>query len=288
MWSDPRFVARALLREMKDDRVPGLAAEISFFVVLSLFPGLLIAAGLLSFVDVLLGADVAAQIQDRVMGTIDTVLTDRAAPVTRSMEAVFEGEMGGLLTFATLGALVTLSGAWAVVIEALNLAYGTQEKRSWLRRRFLGLALGLATLVVVVTALVVVVIGPLFGQGAELAGLVGLGGAFAWVWNLLRLPFLGVILTAWLVFVFHHAPNRRTPWRASLPGAVTTSALWLVATAGLHLYLRVAGARNPLLGAFGGGVIVMTWAYLLSIALLIGGELNAILQDRRERRERRP
>lgn len=288
MWSDSRFVARALVREVRDDRVPGLAAEISFFVVLSLFPGLLIAAGLLSFIDVLLGADVAAQIQERATSTLDAVLTERASPATRSMEAVFEGEMGGLLTFATLGALVTLSGAWAVVIEALNLAYDAQEKRSWLRRRLLGLALGLATLVVVVTTLVVVVIGPLLGQGAELADLVGFGAAFGWIWNLLRVPVLGVIVTAWLVFVFHHAPNRRTPWRASLPGAVTTSVLWLVATAGLHLYLRVAGARNPLLGAFGGGVIVMTWAYLLSLALLIGGELNAILHDRREQRDRCP
>ena len=56
--------------------------------------------------------------------------------------------------------------------------------------------------------------------------------------------------------------------------------LWLLATAGFHLYLRVVGDRNPVLGAFGGGVIVMTWIYLLSLFMLVGGELNAMLADR--------
>ena len=60
-------------------------------------------------------------------------------------EAVFDGEYGGLLTVASLGALVTLSGAWAVVVQALNLAYDSDEHRPWLRRRLLGLGLGLMT-----------------------------------------------------------------------------------------------------------------------------------------------
>lgn len=276
-----RVLVRAVLGQVKQDRVPGLAAEIAFFVVLSLFPGLLIAASLLSYLDVLVSADVAQEAKSRVTGSLEAILTDRAAGTVESVEAVFDGEYGGLLTFATIGALVTLSGAWAVAIDALNLAYDTTERRSWLRRRSLGLGLGLATVVIVVVSLAVVAIGPLLGRGEDLADLVGLGSAFAWTWNLLRLPLLFVALTLWVTFVFHHAPNRQTPWRTGLPGALTTSVLWLLATAGFHLYLRIAGDRNPVLGAFGGGVIVMLWVYLLSIALLVGGELNAILAARR-------
>ncbi len=276
-----RPLVRTLVRESGDDRVLGLASEIAFFAVLSLFPGLLIAASLLSFLDLLVGADVAAETQARVTGALEVILTDRASRTVESVEAVFDGQYGGLLTFATIGALVTLSSAWTVVIDALNLAYAVPEKRSWVRRRLVGLGLGLATVAVLVLALAVVVIGPLFGRGEDLAEMVGLGSAFVWMWNLLRLPLLFVGITAWLMVVFRRAPNRRTPWRDALPGALTTSILWLLATGGFHLYLRVAGDQNPLLGVFGGGVIVMTWVYLLSLALLVGGELNAILHDER-------
>ncbi len=61
---------------------------------------------------------------------------------------------------------------------------------------------------------------------------------------------------------------------------MATTALWLVASAGFRVYLEIAADGNPVLGAFGGGAIVMTWAYLLSLALLLGGELNAVLMQR--------
>ena len=278
-------LGREVLAEARKDRVLGLGAETAFFSVLSLFPGLLFATSLLSLLDVLVGADVADRTQARVTGALDLVLTGQAAETVRNVETLFEGDYGGLLTFATVGALVTISGAWAVLIEALNLAYDTTELRSWWRRRLLGLGLGLVTVVIVVLALTLVVVGPLLGRGEEVADLVGLGTAFVVVWNVLRLPVLFVVVTLWLLLVFHHAPNRRTRWLESLPGAVATSTLWLVATAGFHLYLRVAGERNPVLGAFGGGAVVMIWVFLLSVALLLGGELNAVLAERRSGRE---
>lgn len=273
----PSAVVRSVLKEAQRDRVPGLAAEIAFFTVLSLFPGLLILAGLLGFLDLVVGPDSATGIQTRVVEALRLILTDRASGTVDAVAGVFGGEHGGLLTFATIGALATLSGAWAVVIGALNQAYDVPEQRSWLRRRLLGLLLATATLVVVVLTLAVVVIGPLLGRGDELAGLVGLGSAFSWTWNVLRLPLLFLAVTCWLTVVLHRAPNVRIPWRRAVPGAVLTAGLWLVATAGFALYLRLVGDRNPVLGAFGGGVIVMIWAYLLSLALLLGGELNAVL-----------
>lgn len=276
-------LVRVLAHEVAKDRVAGLAAEIAFFAVLSIFPALLIAAGLLSYLEALVGAEVAARTEARVTDALALVLTDRGAPVLDSVQAVFSGEYGGLLTVASLGALVTLSGAWAVVVQALNLAYDSEEHRPWLRRRLLGLGLGLMTVVVVVVALAVVVVGPLLGRGSDVADVVGLGGAFEAFWDLARLPLLFLVLVGWLALVYHLAPNRRTPWRAALPGAVATTLLWLGASAAFGLYLRTLGEGNPLLGVFGGGVVVLTWMYLLALALLLGGELNALLHDGKHR-----
>lgn len=276
-------VGRRYAQGVNDDRLLGLAAETAFFVVLGIFPGLLIAASLLGLLDVVVGADVADRAQSTILSAVDLVLTEEAAGARESIANLFQETRGQLLTFAVLGAMVTLSGAFGVVINALNMAYDTTERRSWLRRRLLGLLMGLVTMVVVALALTVLTIGPLFGRGESLAESLGLGDAFVFAWDVLRLPVLVVGVVLWTATLFHYAPSRRTRWRDALPGALLTTVLWIAASIGFHLYLRIVAGANPVLGAFGGGVIVMTWVYLLSLSLLLGGELNSILRLRRRR-----
>lgn len=276
-WPRTRLFGRRLLAETAHDRLAGLAAETAFFVVLSIFPGLLIAASLLGVLDVVVGQDVAVQAQERVVGALRLVLTDEASGAVSSVENLFVNSSGQLLTLAGLGGVVTISGAFAVVIAALNTAYDTGESRAWWKRRLLGLGLAVASMLVVALALVVLVVGPLFGRGDELADVVGLGATFTLVWDLVRLPVMVLAVVVWAAAMFHLAPARRTRWRDALPGAVLTAVLWLLGSGGFHLYLRLVSDENPILGAFGGGVIVMVWVYLLSLALLLGGELNAVL-----------
>jgi membrane protein len=275
---------RDYVDEVLDDRLPGLAAETAFFVVLSLFPGLLVAGSLLGLLDGIVGAQVAGQAQERVLDVLSLVLTDEASGLLDSVRSLFEQSRGGLLTFATAGALVSLSGAFAVAVNALNLAHDAAESRSWLRRRIVGLIMAVGTLLLAVLALTVLIVGPLFGRGQDLADLVGLGSAFTFVWDVVRLPAMGAVILLWTTAVLRFAPSRRIRWRDALPGAVLTAALWGAASAGFRVYLGFAAESNPVLGAFGGGAILMTWVYLLSLSLLLGGELNAVrIQRRRER-----
>jgi len=277
-----RGAGRQYVHEILDDRLPGLAAETAFFLVLSIFPALLVGGSLLGLLEVLVGNDVAELARDRVLGLLSTVLTDEASGVVESVRSLFENSRGGLLTFATAGALVSLSGAFAVAINALNLAHDAAETRSWLRRRLLGLVLAIGTLLLGVVGLGVLVVGPLFGRGEQLADLVGLGSAFAFVWDGVRLPAMALLLLTWATILLRMAPSRRVRWRDAVPGALLAGVLWGSATVGFRVYLGFAAEGNPVLGAFGGGAIVMTWTYLLSLGLLLGGELNAVLMQRRE------
>ena len=279
---------RRYVDEVLDDRLPGLAAETAFFAVLSTFPALLVAGSLLGLLEVVVGREVAQEAQGRVLDVLSLVLTDEASGVLESVRSLFEDSRGGLLTFATVGALVSLSGAFAVAINALNLAHDADETRSWVKRRLLGLAMAVATLVLVALSLTVLIVGPLFGRGAQLADLVGLGGAFVFAWDVVRLPAMAAVLLLWATAVLRSAPSRRLRWRDALPGALLAALLWGAASAGFRVYLGFAAATNPVLGAFGGGAIVMIWVYLLSLSLLLGGELNAArLQHRRARPEHR-
>lgn len=279
-WRATSREVRGYLREVREDRLPGLAAETAFFAVLSIFPGLLVAGSLLGVVGAVVGPSVTERAQQRVLDALSLVLTQQAGGVLEAVRSLFEDSRGGLLTLATAGALVTLSGAFAVAVNALNLAHDTGETRSWLRRRLLGLALALGTVLLGALTLVVLVVGPLLGRGAEVADVVGLGGAFSAGWDVLRVPVTGAALLLWATALLRIAPNTAVRWRDALPGAVATTALWLVASAGFRVYLEIAAGGNPVLGAFGGGAIVMTWAYLLSLGLLLGGELNAVLMQR--------
>lgn len=272
-----------IVREADRDRLLGLSAETAFFAVLSVFPALLVAVSLLGVLDVLVGADVAAEAQQRVTDGLRAVLTDQASDAVAAVENLFEDRRGSLLTLATVGALVTLSGAFAVAVNALNLAYDAEESRSWLRRRLIGLALALGTLLLFVLAAGAFVVGPLLGGGREVADLVGLGEVFAVAWDVLRVPVLVLLLVVWTATLYRVAPNRRMRWRDGLPGAFAAVGLWGLVTVGLRVYVELAASRNPVIGAFGGGVIVMLWTYLLSLALLLGGELNAVLHERRGR-----
>ena len=278
-----RAKVRPFVAEVLDDRLTGLAAETAFFAVLSLFPGLLVGSSLLGLLEQVVGRDAAEQARTQVLDLLGLVLTEEASGLLDGVRSLFEQSRGGLLTFATVGALVSLSGGFAVAVGALNEAHDTDETRSWLRRRLLGLAMAVGTLVVAVVALVVLVVGPLFGRGERLADLVGLGPAFTFAWDALRLPAMALVLLLWATTVLRIAPNRWLRWRDALPGAVLVAVLWAVATVGLRIYLDIAADTNPVLSAFGGGAIVMTWAYLLSLALLLGGELNAMRLQARER-----
>jgi membrane protein len=277
--------ARTYVQEALDDRLPGLAAETAFFAVLSIFPGLLVAGSLLGLLDTLVGAQVAERAQDRVLDALSLVLTDEASGVLESVRSLFEDSRGELLTFATVGALVSLSGAFAVAVNALNFAHDSAETRSWPRRRLLGLGMAVGTLLLAVLAVTVLIVGPLFGRGEQLADLVGLGGAFTFVWDVVRLPTMAAVLLLWATALLRLAPSRRLRWRDALPGALLAALLWGLASAGLRVYLGFAADSNPVLGAFGGGAIVMTWIYLLSLSLLLGGELNAVLLQQRRQGE---
>lgn len=278
---------RRYLREVLDDRLLGLAAETAFFTVLSVFPGLLVLASLLGLLEPLVGARLAEQAQEQVVRALSLVLTDQAAGLLDSVRSLFADNRSGLLTAATAGALVSLSGAFAVAVGGLNLAHDVVETRPWWRRRLLGLAMAASTVVLATLVLAAVVVGPLLGQGRRVADLVGLGDTFATAWDLARLPAVALVLVLWVTALLHLAPNRRLPWRAAVPGAVLTVGLGLVASVGFRLYAGFAVQRNPVLGVFGGGAILMTWVYLLSLSLLLGGELNAVLVQRRERADAR-
>ena len=142
------------------------------------------------------------------------------------------------------------------------------------------MAVGMAgmSLVVVAIVLAMMVLGPLLGTGRDVAGpRVRTGLRQLWDW--LRSPVVVTVVIAWAATVYHLAPSRRTPWRADLPGAVLSAAVWAGVSVGLQVYLRLAANDNPVL--FSGRVPDRAALALpTGCRAAVGAELNAAIARR--------
>lgn len=276
LWEWTYVAARELLDEWSKDRVGGLAAEIAFFSLLGFFPAVVALAAALGSADALIGESTAAD--------IETWLVDRMVDVfggdnslEETVRELFEGGNGGALTVGALIAVYAASRGFTAVVRALDVAYDHDHLRGWLSTRLVGLGLTLVTVLVAAVVLTMIVVGPLLGEGNELASDLGISSVFGTLWDWLRWPLVFVVLVAWAATVYHVAPNHTSPWRSELPGALVAAVWWSVVSLGFSSYLAVASSgANAIFGLLGGAISLLFWLYLMSMGLLLGAEINSL------------
>ncbi len=272
-------VTRQTAHDSKKDRLTGLAAEVAFFSLLSVFPGLLTIAAGLGALDSLFGSALLARVQREVISVLETFLTDKAAGTAEAIEALFEGGSGGVFTFGFVVALWSASRGMSTVMRALAEIYDVEDTRSRVRTRLLAVGLAVASMVLIVVTLTALVVGPLFGVGRKIAAWLGAADVYGAVWQWAGVPVAFAALLVWAALVFHSVPHRHVGWRQHVGGAALTGILWLVGSGGLRLYLQLFGG-NPIFGILGGALVVLLWMYFLSLALLVGAQLNSVLTER--------
>ena len=274
------WLIRFLYRSWHDDRVSGLAAEIGFFALLSLFPLLLVSSATLGFFGSILGRDLAASVEGQVTEW-SAQLFGAEGGVTDAVISLFSGSSTSALTLGIVATLYTASRGFAAVVRALDVAYGHDTTRGWVGTQVVGILLAIGTIVVGSLTLAGLVIGPLFGREDFVGdGLVGDVLTFLWIW--LRYPAAVLILVSWAATIFHVAPNRRAQWRDELPGAGFTALFALLATLAFSVYLRtLSSSTNAIFGVIGTAITLQLWLFLLAIGLVLGAEVNAAFALRR-------
>ena len=278
--SEARQIVGEVVGEWQEDRVSGVAAEIAFWAVLSLFPSLIVVAATLGLLEGVIGTGAAADVENSIVENLEDILGTPDSNTISEVEQLFSTSNAGLFTFGVVTALYSASRAFAAIIKGLDVAYDVDLPRTGIGARVLGIALALGSLLVGAITLTLVVVGPLFGRGSELADDFGVGGWFATVWDWVRFPLAVGVLIAWAATIYHVAPRHYSPWRWDLPGAVVAAVGWLAAAWGFQFYLDFAGGSNAVLSFFGGGLALMLFTYLLALVLLVGAELNEVLAER--------
>lgn len=270
----PDTLKRTVLRFF-DDHMVQWAAALTFFAVLSLFPALLALA---AFVGVL-GAPVVQPLIDNVSEVAPGPARDLTLAALRSIEGGGAGS-GGAFGVAVLVALWSASAYVGAFIPASNVVWGVDEARPIWRKLIVRVLLTLVLLaLVVVTALGVVLTGPIARQ---VGNVVGLGDAAVDLWGVAKWPFLALAMMGLLTVLYWTSPNVRHPGvRWVTPGSVVAVTLWILGSLAFTMYVANFGSYNATYGAIGGVLVFLLWLWISNIAILLGAELNAEIERTR-------
>ena len=266
------------VRDSFEDRLPGLAAEVSFYLLLSLPPLLLVGLGALGYVGDLFGAEAVDTVQQEIIDVAARVLSaDTIDDVVRpAVEGLLAEGRADILSIGAILALWSGSRALKVIVQAVTIAYDLEDHRTWWQHRLLGLGLTVAGVLMLAVVLPLLVVGPEAGEA--LAGRFGLASAFETVWRIAYFPIvilLGLSLLAW---VYHVVPPHSTRWRRDVPGALLAFVIWLVGSFGLRVYATQFVESDSAYSYFGTPLVLLLWIYITSVALLVGAELNAEIE----------
>lgn len=280
-WPDLRRLVVRTLADTVEDRVPGMAAEMAFFAVLSLPPLLLVVVGAVGFVvGGLPEADLVA-IEGALLDALSALLSQD------TVEQVLADPVGRLLRegrsdLLSLGLVLTLwsaSRSTNVLLRVLIIAYDLADHRKPWQRRLLAVGLTVAGVLVAVVVLPLVVIGP--DVAAETLSLLGVSGTgLARFWPLTYWIGVGGVGLAALTWIYHVAPGWYTPWRRDLPGAVLAMLGLVAASAGIRVYTSgfATFSSNDTFRGLAAPLVLMLWVWASGIAVLVGAELNAEIE----------
>ena len=269
------------LRTLDDsfrDRVPGLAAEIAFFTLLSLPPLLVTVLAAVGEVGDLVGRDWRVRLATTIQDGANLILTGEGMELLREFltgpTGLIEQSQGSLVGIGFLITLFSASRALRVVSTALTIAYDLRATRPPWQDRLWGVVLTFAGLLVAMVVGPVIVAGP--DAGATLSDLLGGVPGLTDAWEGAYWPATGITLTLLIAALYHFAAPWRTPFRRDLPGAVLAMVLWLIGTAGLRVY--VTQAIGDSYGFIATPLVILLWIYVSALVLLLGAELNAEIE----------
>jgi membrane protein len=278
-------------------RATGHAAEMAFFAILTLVPSTVAVGAALGVFKQVLGADLVSRAEDAVTEAVRTIMGPEIADdaITPFVHAQLSQPHGGVAIGGLLIAWWLSMRLFEATGHALDTVYGVADGRRTYVTRLLALAFALVSVVLVSMTVEMMVAGPLGRPGSGPVRWLGLGDAYTVVWSVIRWPLLLAIVVAFLVALYRFSPNVRHCWRDCIPGAVVGAVLWILAAVGFRLSTAVGlhtstgvATDDPTVRIIGQSVnaVVATviWAYLASIAILLGGEFNAALGERRRRR----
>jgi membrane protein len=257
---------KTLKNEYTRDKVSDVAGSLTFFGVLALFPFLLF---LVSLASVIIDP---AQAQVLIKELAQVAPQEVVAIIGDRLQSLAAGNNVGLLTVGAVGAIWAASGGIVSLMKALNTAYGVEEKRPFWKVRGVALLSTLAAAALSIIAAAVAVATPAIADK--------LGGPFPTLVTWLRLPLAGMMMMFLWALLYYALPDVKQKFKFITPGSIVGVVIWVLASWGFSKYVANFGKYDANYGAIGGVIVMLLWMWITAQVLLLGAEINAILEHR--------
>jgi len=261
------------VKEFSNDEMPTYASALAYQMLFSLFPFLLFLIAMIGFLHL---PDFFSWLREQASLVLPGKALDSVNPVIDQLQQ----SKGGLLSFGIIAALWTASAAVRSLMSAMNAAYDVAEGRPLWKRLPLSVlyTVGLAGMLLCAAALMV--LGPQVMNWV--AGQIGLESITVTIWTIARWPVVVLLLTLAVALMYYLMPDVDQRFRFLTPGAVLAVVVWILASMGFAYYVTNFADYNAMYGSIGAIIILLLYFYISSAVLLLGAEMNAVIEHMSE------
>ena len=269
-------VLKRTVREFNGDHLTDLAAALTYYGILAIFPMLVVIVSLLG----LLGHSVTQSLINNLgavaPGTARQIFTSAVKNIQSS-----QGTAGIAFVVGLVVAMWSASGYVAAFMRASNVVWDVEEGRPFYKTMPVRLGVTFVTVILLtLSAAAVVFTGSL---ASKVGNLIGVGSTAVQIWDIAKWPVLALIVVLILAILYYAAPNVRQPgFRWVTPGGILAVVLWIAASAAFAFYVANFSSYNKTYGALASVVIFLVWLWITNIVILLGAELNAEIERGRQ------
>ncbi len=269
-------VIKRTLKEFSSDHLTDLAAALTYYGVLAMFPMLIVIVSVLGLIGNSVTQPLIQNLNTVAPGPAKTIFISAIHNIQSGRGAATVGFIAGLAA-----ALWSASGYIAAFMRASNVVWDVEEGRPIYKTIPIRLVVTLVTVILLtISAAAVVFTGPLASQ---LGNLIGVGSTAVQAWDIAKWPFMAVIVAVILAILYYTGPNVRQPgFRWVTPGGTLAVVLWIVASALFAFYVASFSSYNKTYGALASVVVFLVWLWITNVVILFGAELNAELERGRQ------
>ena len=269
-------VFKRTLKEYKADNLPDLAAALTYYGVLAIFPMLIVLVSVLG----LIGNSVTQPLIDNLgkvaPGAAKQIFTSAITNIQKN-----QGTAGVLVIVGLAGALWSASGYVGAFMRASNVVWDVEEGRPIWKTIPVRIGVTVVTLLLLTAGAIAVTFTG--GLAREVGNVIGVGNTAVQIWDIAKWPVLVILVAVMLAILYYAAPNVKQPgFHWVTPGGLLAVLLWIAASALFALYVANFSSYNKTYGALASVIVFLVWLWITNTVILLGAELNAELERARQ------
>ena len=253
---------------IKEDEVTAIGAQLTYFLILSIFPFLIFFLNLLSYTSIA---------KEEILDNLLIVLPLETQILFKNIVIEIVGASSE--TLLSLGIILTIwTGSLGItaIIRAINKSYNVKKKRPYWRLKGIAILFTIALAILLIIVLAMLVFGEIIGR--RIFTWFGATHIFYHIWEFLRItiPLISMVIIFALLYKLSPTPEEGLNIKLSqtLPGAIFTATGWVIASMIFSFYVNNFGNYSKTYGSLGGIIVLLIWLYMTSIMIVLGGEIN--------------